>query len=308
MKTTSNVQRVTSNAKEGYRTMKRYDYLKPYSVEEALDLLAGVGDTAMLIAGGTDVLVKRKLGQIDPAALISLKSIPDMSYIKENGMLTIGAMTTHRQLETSPLIHSRYPILHDAVKNIGSVQIRNTATIGGNIVNAAPSADTAPPLLALEAVARIRGPQGTRDVPLTEFFVGPGRTTMQPNEILTELVLTRHTSPCGGAYYKLSRRAAMDLPLLGVAVQLYLEPDRQTIRQARLAYGVAGPTPMRAFAAEALLEGRKPTPEILDEMAQAVCQGTSCRNSLRASAWYREEMITVFTKRMIRLAMERAAT
>ncbi|MBF0507454.1 MAG: FAD binding domain-containing protein [Deltaproteobacteria bacterium] len=288
--------------------MKRYDYFKPTSVEEALDLLAGAGDRAVLIAGGTDVLVKRKLGQIDPAALISLKNIPDMSYVKENGMLTIGAMTTHRQLETSSLVQSRYPILHDAVKNIGSVQIRNTATIGGNIVNAAPSADTASPLLALEAVARVRGAQGSRDIPLTEFFVGPGQTIMQPNEILTEFFLTKYTPPCGGAYYKLSRRAAMDLPLLGVAVQLYLEPDKQTIRKARLAYGVAGPTPMRAFAAEALLEGRTVTPEVLDRVAQAVCQGTSCRNSLRASAWYREEMITVFTKRMIRLAMERATT
>ncbi|MBF0523904.1 MAG: FAD binding domain-containing protein [Deltaproteobacteria bacterium] len=286
--------------------MKRYDYFKPTSVEEALDLLAGAGDRAVLIAGGTDVLVKRKLGQIDPAALISLKNIPDMSYVKENGMLTIGAMTTHRQLETSSLVQSRYPILHDAVKNIGSVQIRNTATIGGNIVNAAPSADTASPLLALEAVARVRGAQGSRDIPLTEFFVGPGQTIMQPNEILTEFFLTKYTPPCGGAYYKLSRRAAMDLPLLGVAVQLYLEPDKQTIKKARLAYGVAGPTPRRAFAAEALLEGRTVTPEVLDGVAQAVCQGTSCRNSLRASAWYREEMITVFTKRMIKLAMERA--
>jgi len=187
--------------------MRKFTYLVPKNLNEAISMHESYDGRAKYIAGGTDVLVKLKEGKLSPDYLVSLKHIigQDRPFLDEgSGELFIGAFMTHRSIERSPLVQRRYPILHDAVKNIGSVQIRNVATIGGNLVNAVPSADGAIPLIALDAKARIYGPKGERLVELGRFFLGPGQCDLQGAEILTEIIVpdcaprSRQTRPPRG--------------------------------------------------------------------------------------------------------------
>ena len=264
---------------------------------------------ARYIAGGTDVLVKLKEGKIGPDYLVSLKHIisQDQPFLNtETGELFIGAFMTHRSIEQSTLVRQRYPILHDAVKNIGSVQIRNVATIGGNLVNAVPSADGAIPLIALDGKAHIYGPKGYRLMDLARFFLGPGQCEIQGSEILTEIIIPRVEPRTGGAYIKHGRREAMELPMLGVGILLSLEPDMATCAKARICLGVAAPTPFRALAAEAYLKGKPVTGDSLTEAGKIAAGESRVRDSIRGVAWYRREMVGVLVKRMGLLALERA--
>ncbi|MGD8654935.1 MAG: FAD binding domain-containing protein, partial [Desulfobacterales bacterium] len=208
--------------------MKQFQYLTPKTLDEAISLHVSHGESAKYIAGGTDVMVKIKEGKLAPEYLISLKHIigQDQPFLnQESGELYIGAFCTHGSIEASPLIQHQYPIIHDAVKNIGSVQIRNVATIGGNLVNAVPSADGAIPLIALDAKAHIYGTKGQRSVELRRFFLGPGQCDLEAGEILTEIVIPPLLPRTGSAYVKHGRREAMELPMLGVGVLLSLEKD-----------------------------------------------------------------------------------
>jgi CO/xanthine dehydrogenase FAD-binding subunit len=213
---------------------------------------------------------------------------------------------THRMLELSPVIKKHFPILIDAVTHIGSVQIRNVATIGGNIVNAVPSADGAIPLITLGAQIRIRGPKGERSMALENLFIGPGQTLLETGEILLEFVIPRLPPRTGAAYVKHTRREAMELPLLGVAVLISLAEDRVTCTDARIGLGVLAPTPMRAKNAEALLKGRELTEEVLKKAGKAAAEECKARDSIRGEAWYRRDMVEVLVPRMARVAMERA--
>jgi len=248
--------------------MRKFTYLVPKTLNEAISMHASYDGRARYIAGGTDVLVKLKEGKIGPDYLVSLRHIisQDQPFLNtETGELFIGAFMTHRSIERSSLVRHRYPILHDAVKNIGSVQIRNVATIGGNLVNAVPSADGAIPLIALDGKAHIYGPKGYRLIDLARFFLGPGQCEIQGAEILTEIIIPRVEPRTGGAYIKHGRREAMELPMLGVGILLNLEPDMATCAKARICLGVAAPTPFRALAAEAYLKGKPVTEDSLTE-------------------------------------------
>ena len=287
--------------------MNTFEYLKPTSISEAISLHQSYGDQAHYIAGGTDVMVKIKEGKISPHHVISLKRLQGLDHIAyENGELTIGAMVTHRMLELSPIIRKECPILIDAVENIGSVQIRNVATIGGNIVNAVPSADSAVPLITLGAEVRLQGPEGKRAIALEDFFIGPGKTVLKDGEILLEIVIPKQLPHTGAAYWKHTRRAAMELPILGVAVLMSLNDDMQTCTEARIGLGVVAPTPMRAKNAEAILKGNKVDDEILKKAGKAAAQECKARDSFRGKAWYRRDMVEVFVQRMARVAMKRA--
>ncbi|MBW2370306.1 MAG: FAD binding domain-containing protein, partial [Deltaproteobacteria bacterium] len=205
--------------------MNKFEYLVPRSLDEAVSMYNAHDDRAAYIAGGTDVVVKMKERKIAPGYLISLKQClapgqPEIS--RETGELSLAALTTHRMIEKSSLIKRTYPILYDAVRNIGSVQIRNVATIGGNLVNAVPSADGAIPLIALDAKVNIYGAKGERSLELVHFFTGPGQTVLEKGEILTEIVIPRELPRTGSAYIKFGRRKAMELPMLGVGVLLSL--------------------------------------------------------------------------------------
>lgn len=286
--------------------MKKFDYLKPTSLDEVFSLIKKFGSNAKLIAGGTDVMVLLKRKRIFPDVLISLRSVPNMAYIKdEKDKIRIGSMTTHRELETSTVIKEKLTALYDAVINLGSVQIRNVATIGGNIANAAPSADTACPLLVLDASCLLISSKGEREVELKDFFIAPGETVMKQDEILKEFIIPKPSKLSGSAYWKLSRRKAMDLPILGVAISLAMNEDK-SIKKARIGLGVAAPTPIRAFKAEEFLTGKFLTDEVLAEAGNIASKEASPRDSIRGEAWYRREMIRVLTKRVATISFKRA--
>ena len=288
--------------------MRKFNYLVPKNLDEAISLHESYGDRAKYIAGGTDVLVKVKEGKLSPDYLISLKHIPDQErpYLKQDtGELAIGAFVTHRAIEKSSIVQLHYPILHDAVRNIGSVQIRNVATIGGNLVNAVPSADGAIPLIALDSKAHIYGTKGHRSIELLRFFLGPGQCDLERGEILLEIVIPPPAPRSGGAYVKHGRREAMELPMLGVGVVLSLEEDMLTCAKARICLGVAAPTPLRCFQAEKFLVGKSVDENSLEEAGKLAGEESKVRDSIRGLAWYRREMVGVLVKRMGLKALER---
>ena len=309
--------------------MKKFDYFRPKTFEEALTLLAKYGEKAKLIAGGTDVIVMIKQKAMAPDVLISLQGIPGLDQMKYNGSLSIGPMVTHRAIEKSEVIRKNFSALADAVDYLGSVQIRNVATIGGNVCTAAPSADTATPLLVLGTQVKIKNLKEERTLPVEEFFKGPGESVLKTGELVKELSIPKPLPNTGSAYYKLQRRLALDLPILGVSVLLSLDKDKVTCsdllctaspistilhkmeedeiicKDVRIALGVAAPTPMRALKAEALLRGKKLSDELLDEVANIASQEAQPRDTLRGEAWYRKDMVRVLVKRMAMKSIER---
>jgi CO/xanthine dehydrogenase FAD-binding subunit len=290
--------------------MKNFEYLVPKSLDEAISLHESHGDRAKYIAGGTDVMVKIKEGKMAPDYLISLKHVLNKDHVflkQENGELRVSALATHRMLENSSLVVTQYSILHDAVKNIGSVQIRNVATIGGNLVNAVPSADGAIPLIALDAKVSILGTKGRRSMDLVRFFLGPGQCDLEHGEILTEITIPPLLPRTGSAYVKHGRREAMELPMLGVGVLISLDENLKTCVKARVCLGVAAPTPFRAMIAEEFLEGKVIEEEILAEAGKIAGKESRVRDSIRGVAWYRREMVAVLVKRMGLKALERIA-
>lgn len=309
--------------------MKKFDYFKPKTLEEALALFTKYGEKAKWIAGGTDVMVMMKQKSMAPDALVSLKGIPGLDRIQFNGSLSIGPMVTHRAIETSEIIRKHFSALTDAADYLGSVQIRNVATIGGNICTAAPSADTATPLLVLGTKVKIKTLKEERIVSIEEFFKGPGETVLKPGEIVQELLIPKPLPNTGSAYFKLQRRLALDLPLLGVSVLLSLDKNKITCtdmlctaspissilhkmeedtiicKEVRIALGVAAPTPWRAVKAEGLLRGKNLSDELLEEAAETAAAEAQPRDSLRGEAWYRRDMIKVMVKRMAMKSIER---
>ena len=281
--------------------MKQFKYLSPTTVEEAISYYGQHSETAKFVAGGTDVIVKVKEGWMEPDYLISLKKIEEMTELHKNeatGDLSIGALVTHATLEKSLMIQNEYPIIYDAVSNIGSLQVRNVGTIGGNLINAVPSADGAIPLIALDGVALLHGPSGERSAQVKDLFIEPYKTILKPGEILKKITIPPQSPNTGSAYIKFGRRAAMELPLIGIGVLLTLEDDLKTCTKARICLGVAAPTPMRAFDAEKLLKGKKITEEILIEAGKIAADESKVRDSIRGKAWHRKEMIRVHVRRM----------
>jgi len=287
--------------------VNKFDYLMPNSIDEAISLYVSHGERAKYIAGGTDIIVKIKEEKIAPQYLVSLRRLSGLDHIEyKEGELRIGSLVTHRMLELSPVIRKEFPIITDAVSQIGSVQVRNVATIGGNIVNAVPSADGAIPLITLGAQVRLRGPKGERSMALEDIYIGPGMTLLEPGEILLEFIIPKPAPHTGAAYCKHTRRAAMELPLLGVAVLLSLDAHKKTCLAARIGLGVLAPTPMRARNAEAILKGQKLSDALLQKAGKAAAEECKARDSIRGEAWYRRDMVEVLVPRMARLAMERA--
>ena len=281
--------------------MKHFKYLSPETVEKAISFYEQHSETAKYMAGGTDVIVKVKEGWMEPDYLISLKKIAEMNELHKNEAtkeLSIGALVTHSTLEKSLMIQNEYPIIYDAVSNIGSLQVRNVGTIGGNLINAVPSADGAIPLIALDGVALLHGPDGERSVEVKDLFIEPYKTILKPGELLKKITIPPQEECTGSAYIKFGRRAAMELPLIGIGVLISLDDDGQTCTKARICLGVAAPTPMRAFDAEKLLVGQKIDEEILAKAGIIASDESKVRDSVRGKAWHRKEMIRVQVRRM----------
>ena len=284
--------------------MKRtepFDFYQPTSLQEASQLLRENGPGGRFLAGGTDLVIAMKEKGLVPKYIVDLKRISGLSGIREqgDGSITIGALTTMREIETSPLIAKKYPFLSQGAAEVGSIQIRNRATVGGNMANATPSADVAPALIALNATAKIVGANGDRTVTLEEFFRGPGQTVMSSDEILTEITIPKTGPRLVGEYIKFSPREMMDLAYVGVAVAYNLGNSDKKCDGARIVLGAVAPTPLRAKRAEAALEGQVLTEALAEKVGEIAAEEARPISDVRSSADYRRAMVGAMTKRAL---------
>lgn len=291
------------------RPLKTFEYFAPESLPEALSLLQERGEEGRALAGGTDLVVQVKEGGKipTPSYLVSLRRLPELRGIdfSERDGLRIGATVTMTEAAESAPVRERYRALADGAEIVGSIQTMNMATIGGNVCNAAPSADTAPPLLTYEAVAVIAGPKGERDVPIEEFWLGPNQTALQQGELLRELRLPAPPANTGGVYVRQTPRKQMDIAVVGVAVLLTLgQGDR--IERARIALAAVAPTPIRARKAEAALEGKAASEALFAEAAETATSEASPIGDVRGSAQFRRHLVQVTTERCLQEAAQRA--
>ncbi len=288
--------------------LPRFDYAEACSVEDALTLLKQLGPGAKPLAGGTDLLVAMRMKGAKPDALINLKTIPGLDSIEARAdRLHVGALATMQAVADCPEVARWYTCLAQAAGVVGSWQVRNRATIGGNLCNGAPSAETAPPLLVLGAHAVVAEPGGARrTVNLERFFHGPGVTECSAGKLLLEIVVPKPADDMRTIYIKHSPRKAMDIAVVGVAAGLAMQEGGR-VREARLALGAVAPTPVRAREAEAYLAGRVLTPESAREAGKLAVRSARPISDVRASAEYRLEMIEVLVARalMVLAATER---
>jgi carbon-monoxide dehydrogenase medium subunit len=285
--------------------MKRFNYLAPESLEEALEMLALHTDATPL-AGGTDLLVQIKEHNRTLQTILSLKRVKETARcVYDNGLLSLGATTTVGAVAANRSLREDFTALASAAGMIGSVQIRNMATIGGNLCNASPSADTAPPLLALNAQAVIASSQGERRVPLEAFFLGPGHSSLQPGELLKALIVPRLPQRSGSYYLRHTPRAWMDIAVVGVAAVITLD-DAGAITGAGLGLGAVAPVPMRAKAAEALLIGKKPDDALFRAAGKTAADESSPIDDVRSSAEYRRHLVEILTRRALQGALAQA--
>jgi carbon-monoxide dehydrogenase medium subunit len=273
------------------------DYFAPKSVSEALSLLARYGEQAKMIAGGTDIMVDIKYKE-EPGCLVNIKRIPGIAGIRENGgSLLIGSLVTIRELETSALVRERLPLLWESCHQFASLQIRNTATIGGNICRASPSGETLAPLLALDAKARLAFSDGEKTEAFSSFFHGPGKTSLGSKGILTEIEIPYPANGSRGVYLKHAVRGAMDIAMVGVAVLVTPDAAKNNIHDARIGLGAVAPTPIRAAKTEALLRGKPVTAALLKEAAALAASESSPISDQRSSAEYRRWIVEALTRR-----------
>jgi len=278
-----------------------FNYLTPKTIEDARSLLSRYKGEARVIAGGTDLMVLMKNRDITPAYIIDLEAIPGLNYIRYDGKgLKIGALTTIHDIESSPVVRENFPVLADAARQMGSPQIRNMATVAGNLCRAAPSADMAPPLIGLGAKAKIVGPSGERVIGLEEFFVGPGESVLQSNEILAEIQVPNPPPHTRGIYLKTSARAAVGIAFAGVAVIVTLDAKHTSITDAKIVLGAVAPTPIRATQAEDILNGKTIEENLIEKAARAAAEAAKPISDIRSSAEYRKEMVKVLVTRAIR--------
>lgn len=282
------------------------EYIKVSSLDEALDILDKRKE-ARLICGGTDVLIKVREGKLSDLVLVDISDITDLHRIekKEDGSITIGPAATFTEISENPLIKAYLPMLAEAVSLVGGPQIRNMGTIGGNVCNGATSADSATTLLVYNARLEIRSAQSSRQVALKDFYAGPSKVKLEEGEILAAIHIDEKDYAGGaGAYVKTSTRKAMDIATIGTAAYLKLDGDH--VLEARVAYGVAAPTPIRCPKAEKWAQGQTYDEAFLSEMAERCQAETSPRDSWRASKNYRLQIIREQCKNALAASYERA--
>jgi carbon-monoxide dehydrogenase medium subunit len=281
-----------------YRRLPQFRFVSPQTIEEAIRFLAEHAEEAMPMAGGTDLIpsLKRRM-MASPAYIMDLKRLDGLKgidYDPQRG-LRIGALATIRDISRDLSIRKLFPSLVQAASSMASPQVRNRGTFAGNICSAVPSADSAPALLSLNANVHLRSSKGERIVRLDRFYIGPGETVLQPDEIVTALTVAVPADR--GVYLKLSPRHSMDMAIVGVAAAANLAPGG--FRHIRIALGAVAPTPVRALKAEAILQGGQVSPSLIDEAAHAA--GAECQpiDDYRASADYRRDMVYVLTRRAL---------
>ena len=282
-----------------------FEYHAPTSIGEATQLLARLGDDAKVLSGGQSLIPLMKLRLATPKHVIDINAIPGLAYIREDaGFLRIGALTRESDLEDSEIIRTRYPLLLDTSRVIADPLVRNLATVGGNLAHGDPANDHPATMLALGAEVVVAGPKGERRIPVASFFTGPFATALGADEILTEIRVPSPSPRGAGAYLKLERKVG-DFATAAVAVQLELDA-RGTCERAGIGLTNVGSMPIKAVAAEAALQGKRPDEATIKRAADLAAQAAQPAADLRGPAEYKKDLVRVLTARALRKAVERA--
>ncbi len=286
--------------------MPKFEYFAPRTLEAALQLLAEKGEGAKVMAGGTDLVIKMKNGLLQPRAVIALKEIEGLGriYFQPKKGLFIGATALLADIAAHPDILKRYPAVAAAAGETANVQVRNMGTMGGNLCNAAPSADNAPTLIAMKAEVILQSLKGERRLPVDQFFSGPGRAAMEPDEIMASIFVPLPPPKSGTSYQHVSARGKVDISAVCVGAMATF--DRETCKEVRLCLGAVAPIPLRAKKTEKLLQGRKWSPELIKKAGDQAAKEAKPITDVRASAEYRKEMVAVLTRRALEEAQKRA--
>ncbi|MEM2958559.1 MAG: xanthine dehydrogenase family protein subunit M [Candidatus Jordarchaeaceae archaeon] len=290
------------------KPLASFEYFAPTSVAEVLNLLSRFGEKGRLLAGGTDLIPQMRLRTKCPEVIIDLRKVRELCYVvNEDYYIRIGSRTTLTEIVNSECVKVRIPVLAEAINQLGCIEIRNRATIGGNLCNASPSADTAPALLVLDASVKLMTVEGEKIVPLSGFFLGPGKTIMKPWELMTEITIP--VSDRKATFLKFGRRSGFTLSLISVAASLRIQGN--VLRDVRVAMGAAAPTPVRCQRVEASLEGQIVSKEVIEKAALVAKEEVnparekeSSSRYRRASDEYRREMAYLFVKRVLKKLTE----
>lgn len=280
--------------------LQGFDYVRPRDLEEALDILSQQGAEACPLAGGTDLLVNIRAGKISPKLVVDIGELRELKVMTfDSSEVRMGAAVCHSDLVRSRELAEHGKVLVEAAKTIGGLQVRNRGTIGGNLANASPAADTAVPLLALGATLEVRNRGGMREVSLDEFFLGPGSTVLEADEIITEIRFPT-VRMRKGAFLKLGRRNALAISIASVAVLVEIDADRRAFGDVRIALGAVAPTPIRAKSAENMLRGEHISKEVVERAAMAALEDVQPISDVRAPAEYRKEVVKILLQRALR--------
>ncbi len=283
----------------------RFEYFAAKTVPEAVGLLQRYGGDAKVLAGGHSLIPLMKLRLATPRYLVDLNHVNGLAYIKEgDGVLRLGALTRHGDLEMSDLLRSRYPMLADAARSIADPLVRNMGTIGGSLAHADPAGDWGAAMLAAGAQVVATGPRGERTVPIDKFFIDTFATALEPDEILTEIRLPQPPARSGGAYLKFERKVG-DFAIAAVGAYLVLD-GKGVCQQVGIGLCNVGPTSLRARRAEEALRGKKPEDAVIARAAQVAAEESDPATDLRGPADYKRDLVRVLTSRAVRLAAKRA--
>ncbi len=291
------------------RRLPKFEFVRPGTLEEVRTLMASAAEEeVMLLAGGTDALLQMRRRERTPRFVIGLKSVAELDFVREeaDGSLAIGAMTSLHDLLSAPAVRRRFAVVAEAAAQIGGRELRNVATVGGNIAGALPCADMPPSLMALDAQLKLGSRGGDRWLPLEEFYPSFSQTAAARGELVTEIRLPPPAPFTGGAYLKYHDRHSMDMTVVGVSAVVSLDGPGGNIRNIRVTLANSAPTTFRARDAEKVLRGRRPSEPAFAEAAEAACSEASPRNSWRANRDYRLVLIRTLTRRAIAAACEKA--
>jgi len=284
--------------------MTPFEYRTPKSLKEVHANLKEFGSDAKLVAGGTALIIMMKQRLVRPSCLISLRSVRGLNGIElQNGGLRIGGLATHRQLETSPLIRRRLPVLAETYHHVATLRVRNMATVGGGLAHADPNQDPPPSLIALGATLKATSANGSRVIPMDEFFKDYYETVLNPDELITEVMVPKLPPNSGAAYIKFLPRTADDYATVSAAAVLTLDKSNKTVADVRIALGSVGVTPIRATAAEAVLRGQPLKAEAFAEAGEKAKEAVDPISDFRGSAGYKKDMAAVFVRRALEQAL-----
>jgi CO/xanthine dehydrogenase FAD-binding subunit len=302
------IQTMDASSEKGGGVLQAFDYAAVQSVDEAVSLLAKHGDQARPLAGGTDIIVAVREGRRQVAMLVDVKGIPELNQLSYNATqgLTLGAAVPCYRIYDHQEIAATYPGLIDAVSLVGGTAIQGRASVGGNLCNASPAADTTPALIVHSAVCVIAGPNGRREIPVEQFCTGPGRTALQPGEFLVALRMPSPPPRFGAQYLRFIPRNEMDIAVVGVGASVVLNQDQSSFVSARISLGAVAPTPLLVEPAAAALAGKAVSDEAIQQAAEAAQPAARPIDDMRGTAQYRRHLVGVLTRRALRGAIQRA--